>query len=103
MKPYDMDKKADELRRHYTDLNNILSDAVGELESAAGGLWKKLYPIFMQSYKEAGEPFGESEEGFLRWLHERAENAALAEKMESGLSAPEEKDGPEEFDTKRNN
>ncbi len=104
MTPEEIEKKAEELRKMNEEIDGVLGDAMSELETAATGLWKALYPILKQRYEEANKPYGDTEEGFMRWLHERAENATLAQKAEDEPpTTPGDDDGPQLFDKKRLN
>lgn len=104
MTPEEIEKKAKELRKVNEEIDGILGDAVSELETAASGLWKALYPILKQRYEEAKKPHGDTEEGFLRWLHDRAENAALAQKaQDEPPTTPGDEDAPPVFDKRRLN
>ena len=51
-----------------------------------GEAFKNLHEAYWRAYREAGAPYGETEEGLWRWAGERAEAERLARRAAEILS-----------------
>ena len=64
---------------------DAMQPALSEMARAVQAFWMTLYERVWNCYRAAGMPYGESDEGMLRWLQDRRRIEALrleAERIE---------------------
>lgn len=89
----EMVERWEQVREAILALGEVLVEGLGRAFEAIGPVVERFMEVCWDGYREAGMPYGESEEGMMRWLRERAEIARLRmeaerlEKYQSGMAA----------------